>query len=388
MNESAILLLAIGSILLLGLATDYLGRHTALPRVTSLLILGIILGDQVLGLIPVELSSRFELISNLALMIIGFLIGGRLNRDSLRNSGKQVAWISVSAALGAAILVTLTLTLVGVPLEIAILLGCISSATAPAATVDTVLESGNEGRFANMLLAVVAVDDAWALLLFSLGLSLVALLNGTEDSVATLLQVVREVGGGVLLGGLIGIPAAYLTGRIRQGQPMLTEALGLVFLCGGAALLLDVSLLIAVMTMGAAISNLGRHHEYPFHEIENIEWPFLAVFFVLAGATLEVDKLAAIGLIGLVYVVARTIGKIAGAWLGGTVASAGEPVRNWMGLAMLPQAGVAIGMALITANRFPETAEVVLTVVVTTTVVFELFGPALTRLALARAGRE
>lgn len=385
MNGTAELVFAIGAILLLGMATDFLGRRTFLPRVTLLLILGILLGKDVLGLIPVSLSEQFELLADMALMIIGFLLGGRLRIDTLKTMGRQIAWVSVSAALCAAILVVGAMILVGVSLEIAILLGCVASATAPAATVDTVLESKSQSLFSKVLLAVVAIDDAWALLLFSLGLSMVSLLNGSQGVFFSIGEAAIEIGGGLTIGALVGIPGAYLTGRIKPGQPMLTEALGIVFLCGGASNLLGVSFLIAVMTAGAVISNVGKHHEYAFHEIENIEWPFMAIFFVLAGATLEIDALREIGVIGAAYVLARMAGKIAGGWFGGRIGAADANTQKWIGVALLPQAGVAIGMGLIAASRYPEYSQLILTVVVSTTVVFELLGPPLTRLALHKA---
>ena len=382
MQQTAEFLFAIGSILLLGLATDFLGRRTFLPRVTLLLAFGIIVGDEVLGMIPESLSNRFDLITNMALLMIGFLLGGRLSLKSLKQEGRQLLWLSISASLGTTVIVTLALVAASVPLEIAILLGCIAAATAPAATFDVVLESGSTSRFSRLLLAIVAIDDAWALLLFSLGLALISLLTGMQGISASLLDATYEVGGALLLGGLIGLPAAYLTGRLKPGQPMLTEALGLVFTCGGAAIWLDVSFLIAAMAMGAVITNLARHHDYPFHEIENIEWPFMVVFFILAGASLEIDIAANLGLIGAVYLLARIAGKLLGVWVGARASHANKEVRRWMGLALMPQAGVAIGMALLTANRFPEYQQTILSIVISTTVVFELFGPVFTSMAL------
>jgi Kef-type K+ transport system membrane component KefB len=166
---------------------------------------------------------------------------------------------------------------------------------------------------------------------------------------------------------------------------MLTEALGLVFICGGAAIWADVSFLLATMTMGAVVSNFARHHEYPFHEIENIEWPFMAIFFVLAGASLEIGMLAELGLVGSVYLLSRATGKLLGAWVGARASHADRHVRRWMGMALMPQAGIAIGMALLTANRFPEYRQIILSLVISTTVCFELVGPVLTRMALRRA---
>lgn len=385
MQQTAEFLLAIGGILLLGLATDFLGRHTFLPRVTLLLCFGIIVGDEALAIIPASVSSRFEIIAVLALMMIGFLLGGKLTLRSIKNTGRQIAWISISAALGTAIVVALALLMVGIPREIAILLGCIAAATAPAATVDTVLESGSDTPFSRLLLAIVAIDDAWALLLFSIGLSLISLMNGLQGIFDSLLDVTHEIGGAVLLGILIGLPAAYLTGRLKPGRPMLTEALGLVFICGGTAIWAEVSFLIATMTMGAVVSNFAIHHEYPFHEIENIEWPFMAIFFILAGASLEIGMLAELGLVGTAYLLSRAAGKLLGTWVGARASHADRHVRRWMGMALMPQAGVAIGMALLTANRFPEHRQIILSLVISTTICFELVGPVLTRMALRRA---
>jgi len=267
------------------------------------------------------------------------------------------------------------------------LLGCIAAATAPAATTDTVIESGNKGPFGRLLLAIVAIDDAWALILFSLALAIVSLLNGSGSVGASLLKSGYEIFGAIGLGFAIGLPATYLTGRLKPGQPILTEALGLVFVCGGAALWLEVSLLITAMVMGAVIANLASHHEYPFHEIENIEWPVMVIFFMLAGASLEISMLPELGMVGLVYLFARAAGKISGAWVGARLSHAGTAVERWMGLAMLPQAGVAIGMTLIAANRFPEYHQTILAVVISTTVVFEVVGPILTRFALNKSIR-
>ena len=383
MPDSAHIILAIGGMLLLGMATDILGQRTFLPRVSLLVIVGIIIGPAALDLIPAALFDNFDIIATLALLMIGFLLGSKLTRESFANSRSNSFVISLVAAVGTTAIVFTGLLILGTPIDIALLLGCIASATAPAATVDIVMESRSRSSFADLLLLVVALDDIWGLILFSLGLAAVGAMQGLDNTVSPLLMVAKDIGGGALIGLAIGLPGAYLTGRLKPGQPILTEALCLALLCGGLALWTETSFLIAAMIMGAVIANLAEHHEYPFHAIENIESPFLIIFFVLAGASLELSVLFDVGLIGIAYILCRVIGKIVGGGAGAAIAHADSATRRWIGLALLPQAGVAVGMALAASNAFPEYRAVLLPIVIGATVVFEILGPLGTRFALA-----
>jgi len=241
------------------------------------------------------------------------------------------------------------------------------------------------GRFKKLLLTIVALDDAWALLLFGVGVAVAfPLYHGSMDN-SSIIFSLQHIGGAVFLGLLIGIPSAYLTGRLKPGQPSLSEALGIVFICGGLALWFDVSYLIAAMVLGATIANLARHHDYPFHAIEGIEEQFMMLFFVLAGASLEIEIAIEIGMLGILFIVLRSIGKVLGARIGGNLAHADQTTNKWMGVALLPQAGVAIGMALVAGNYFPDHAQLLLTVVISSTIFFEVIGPIVTRMAIQKA---
>jgi Kef-type K+ transport system membrane component KefB len=387
MQESAQIFLAIGAILAMGMAADLLGQRTALPRVSLLVLLGVAIGPAALNLIPKVLLDNFDMIAVIALVMIGFLLGGKLTRELLHNSGKAGLWMSLSAAIGTAIIVFIGLSLFGVPVDIALLLACIAAATAPAATFDTVMDFGKPGRFATLLLLVVALDDIWGLMLFSFALTVAGAMNGVEGNLSPLMTILQDLGGGVGIGLLLGLPAAFLTGRIKPGQPMLTEALVLTLLCVGLALWAEASFLIAAIVMGAVITNTARHHEYPFHAIENIERPFLIVFFVLAGAALELGPLWQTGLISLAYIGCRALGKVFGAAVGARLSGTSTATGRWMGIAMLPQAGVALGMALVAATAFPDYRDVLLPVVIGATVIFEIFGPLGTRIALAATSK-
>jgi Kef-type K+ transport system membrane component KefB len=386
LHQQATALMAFGGLLLLGLATEAIGRMTRLPRVTLLLCVGFLIGPDALALLPPISREWFVIIASLALVMVGFLLGGKLELARLRSNGRRVFAYSVSISVLTLAVVTGGLWLLGVELSLGLMLGAIAVATAPAAVMDVVREAQARGAFTDTLLGVVAVDDVWGLLMFSVVLAFVATQTGPADVAAALAFGARDLGGAMFIGAALGIPAAFLTGRIRPGEPTTLEALGIVLLCGGIALYFDVSFLLASIVMGAIVANLASHHEYPFHAIENIEQPFLVLFFVLSGASLKIGALLNIGLLGLAYVVLRVLGRLAGAWLGGRCCAASASASHWMALAMLPQAGVALGMALVASTRYPEYADVVLPLVIGATVVFELSGPIFTRLALRHVG--
>jgi Kef-type K+ transport system membrane component KefB len=385
-NDPGDVLITLGLVLLLGLATDAIGRYTRLPRVTLLLVFGLIVGPGGLDLLPPGRESWFPVAAHVALVMVGFLLGEQFTPATLHTHGRQVLWMSLGAALVTALLVAVGLTLLGTPLPIALLLGGIATATDPAATHDVVRETRARGPFTRTLLGIVAVDDAWGLLVFAAMLAGASAVVGRGDLTAALLHGAWDVGGALLLGVALGVPTGLLTGRIQPGEPTLLEALGVVLLCGGLATWFDVSFLLASMVLGAVLANAARHHTRPFHAIEGIEQPFLILFFVLCGASLEPDSLADIGLFGAGYVALRVLGRLLGAQIGGLLSSATPAQRRWTGVAIMPQAGVALGMALLGAERIPSVADILLPIVIGATVLFELVGPILTRTALVRVG--
>ncbi|QKV18557.1 cation:proton antiporter [Oricola thermophila] len=381
-NSESSLLVALAILFLLGLALDKLGRIVHVPRVTLLILLGAVLGPPVLDILPGPLASADHVYADAALTMVAFLLGGTLNRKTLSVYGAEILVISVTLAAVSVAVVWGGLVLLGVPIALAAVLGGISAATDPAATHDVVRASGAKGRFVSNILGIVAVDDAWGLIAFSIVITIAGTLTG-NGAVESLMHGFWEVGGAIILGAVIGVPSAYLTGRLKPGEPTLVEAVGIVLLCAGTALYLEVSFLLTGMVCGAAIVNLARHHDQPFHEIERIEWPFILVFFVMAGASLEVGLLDQIGWIGLAYVAMRILARLAGGSIGGRLA--GLPAREslLMGTALMPQAGVAIGMALVAEERFPEFGSTILAIAIASTIVFEVIGPICTQIAIS-----
>lgn len=378
-----VVFLTLGVLFLAGLLADMAGRRTALPRVTLLLACGLFAGQSGFGLLPEAAVEWYDFLAVAALTMVAFLLGGGLTRSSLAAHGWVIIGISVAIVLASFIVVGGGLILLGSEPELAILLGAIATATAPAATLDAIRQSGVRNGFTATLEGIVAIDDLWGIIGFSLAVALAGFFNGTGATDAVT-GAMWEIGGAAVLGLLIGFPAAYLTGRVSAGDPLRTEALGIVFLTAGLAIWLEVSFLIAGMVAGAVIVNLASHHERAFHEIEHIQWPFMVLFFVLAGATLEITQVIELGALGLAYVSLRVIARILGAAIGARATRAPPTEARWYGIALMPQAGVAVGMALIAGEVFPELAQTVLTVTVASTVVFELAGPFATMWAIRR----
>lgn len=380
-------LLTLSALFLAGLAADTLGRRTRLPRVTLLLSAGLLAGNAGFDLLPAEAETWYPFLSVTALTMVAFLLGSSLSLSNLMSHGRLILALSIAIAAVTVAVVALGLSALGAEPGLALILAAIATATAPAATLDVIQQSGVKSPFTDTLKGVVAVDDAWGLIAFSVALAAAGIFDGASANsvVATALW---ELLGAVALGVAVGAPAAWFTGRITHGDPLRTEALGIVFLTSGLAIWAEVSFLIAGMCAGAMIVNFASHHTRAFHEIEHLEWPFMILFFILAGASLEPQALISLGALGAGFVLLRVVARLIGAALGARVggASAGEGVLY--GTALLPQAGVAVGMALVAGEVMPRLAEAILTVTIASTVAFELLGPFATAWAIRQSERR
>lgn len=385
--DLAVAFFTLGGLFAAGLAADMLGRRTRLPRVTLLLACGLIVGEAGLGLLPEAVADWYEPLSIVALTMVAFLLGGALEGRTLAAHGREILSISLAIVLITLAGVTAGLWAMGVDPGLAFILGAIATATAPAAMQDVIRQSGIENGFTDTLKGITAIDDAWGLMVFAVVVVVVHQMGGSGEA-GFLWGAVREIGGSILLGLAIGLPAAYLTGRLSDGEPLMTEALALVFFTAGAAIWLELSYLLAGMTVGAIIVNNARHHTRAFHEIEHIQWPFMILFFILAGAALEPDALFEVGVIGVAYFVLRILTRLVGGWIGAVLGSADAVERPWYGPALLPQAGVAVGMALVAGEQFPAWAEAIMALTIAATVAFELLGPFATLYAVRRVAAQ
>ena len=386
-----LVLLILGTLLSLSILADIIAGRTAIPRISLLVLLGVLVAVfQQLGLGQPAgpLPGLTEPLIQVALVMVAFLLGGEFTWQRLKTLGPVVAVFSLSVVAVSGLVVGAGLWLLGFPLVLAVTLGAISVATDPAAVTETIHERGaQKTRVGRLLLSTVAVDDGWGILVFGLAMAFLGWhLSG--DGGQAILDALWELGGAVALGVIVGVPAAWLTGRLDAGEPTRIEAIALILLLAGAAALLEVSELLAAMIAGALVANLAAHHTRSFSEIDSLKWPFLVFFFVLAGASLDLANLQVAAGITLAYIGLRLLGRLLGGWLGaGLVTARKGNLGAGLGLALTPQAGVAMGMALLAGERFPEFGSTLMAVVVVSTVAFEAVGPWLVRVTLARADK-
>ena len=380
-------LLLIGGIMLLALGAHTLGQRVHVPRVTLLLLVGALSGPEVLNLIPARVSDNFGLVTELTLAMVGFLLGERMSLRDLRE-GREAIIVSLTVTLVTALLIFAATWTVTQNLSASLVLAAIATATDPAATLDVMRETGSRGPLTRVVAQVVAIDDAWGAILFSILLVFAELLSGNGSHLfETIGYGLYEVLGAMVLGVLLGLPMAWMTGRLKPGEPMLLESAGFVFLAAGIAGSLDVSYLLTCMTLGITVANRAHHHVRPFRSIEGIVEPFLATFFFLAGFGLDWELLPTLGMLGAVYILARIAGRILGGYTGGVLAGSSHVVRWRNGPCLLPQAGVAMGLALVATHRMPEIA-FILPLIIGSTVLFELIGPPITMYQLSKAGES
>ncbi|MCK4245249.1 MAG: cation:proton antiporter, partial [Candidatus Omnitrophica bacterium] len=309
---------SLGIILLVGLFAAKILRQIKFPAVTTYLLLGIIIGPHLLNFVSPGIINSSGLISNIVLSIIAFGLGQNFSKEHFKKIGKSVLTISILEAVGAWILVTLALFFIlKQQLYLALLFGSIGAATAPAATVMVIREYRARGTFTNTLLGVVALDDAWCLIIFSVSLAIARALSLHLGANILLLKIFLHTFGHIigafLLGGIIGILLNWLGRFVKTRADLLIITLGSILVTAGLSILLDFSVLLANMALGTVLINLKKHNYGFFEILHTVDTPLFLFFFVLAGANLEIPLLPKIGVIAITYFVFVVVGKIAGA---------------------------------------------------------------------------
>ncbi|MDA3786690.1 MAG: cation:proton antiporter [Deltaproteobacteria bacterium] len=396
--------LALAVLLTVGLTISYLGKKLKLPAVTCYILAGLLLGPSGFALISEDLASRqLSHFTQIALMLIAFGIGEHIEFKELKKVARTVGSIALAETVFTFILVGMAsflvtrFTMAGDPfwqlpqlLSLATLLAAVAMATAPASTLHVVRELEASGPLTSSLLAVVAINNSLAIMAFGMALALAGNLLASSDAsfIATALISAQEIVLALLLGMVTGLAIDFVLHRLSQRGEMLSAGLALLLLCGESARLLDLSPLLAGMAAGATLINRDKRDVRLYRALHDFEPPIYLLFFTLAGSQLHISALGASGLIGICYFLTRLTGKIVGARLGARAANSPPAVRRYLGYALAPQAGVAIGLIfLISATPgLTELAAVITPVVLTGVVLSELIGPLLARFALVKAG--
>ena len=371
-----------------GLALSRLMKLLNLPNVTGYLIAGILIGPFVLKLVTnVDIKSA-KIITTTALGFIAFSIGGEFKLSLLKKLGGKIVVITVVQAVMTVLLVLLALLLV--PGEYRVPRALLLGAIAAAATLLVVRQYKAKGPVTDTLLPVTAFDDAVGLMIFSLCFALAqAFASGDALTVqAIVLDPLREIGLSLLTGGVMGAVLAFVMRFFKSKANRLCLMLAAVFACVALSEMWELSSLLTCMMLGAVFANMRSDSVIAMELCDGWTPALFMLFFVLSGAELDFSILLTVGIPGVIYIIARSAGKYFGAFTGAAMSHADPKVRKYLGVTLLPQAGVAIGMAqMVAASDLPQTLSAqVVTVALFATLVYELAGPVLTKLALAKAG--
>jgi len=392
------LALLFGLVILFGAFGARLFQKFRIPQVVGCIVIGILLGD-VLHLITPKTIESLKPFTMLALGIIGFMIGAELRADVFKKYGKQFFFILFSQGIGAFLLVAVGTSIIAwlilgdvfLSIAMGLVFGAIASATAPAATVNVLWEYKTRGPLTAAILAIVALDDALALLLYRGAATGAKALMGTgHGSVFTAMGVLfGEIVGAILLGFLAGVLLYFLLKFVRAEDKILEFALASLLLVVGVSMIPEIDPILPAMVLGITIANLmPRQSRGMFKLVEKFSPPIYISFFVLAGAHMQFGKLGLwMVIMILVYTLFRAAGKMAGSWFGARHSGAPAVVRKYLGICLLPQAGVAIGLAILASHQFAaDLGHILIMVVMTSIFLMEILGPMLVKVGVKKAG--
>ena len=392
------LILLFGIVVFGGTLGARLFQKLRIPQVVGCIVVGIILGDG-LKLITPKTIDALGPFTMFALGIIGFMIGSQLRGDVFKKYGKQFFVILFSQGIGAFLLVAVGASIMAsfivsdfkTSISIGLVLGAIASATAPAATANVLWEYKTRGPLTAAVLAIVALDDALALLLYRAAAAGAKAIMGMAGAsvLSTTLILLGEIVGAISLGFLTGLMLYFILKFVRADDKILGFSIASLLLVVGISMIPDIDPILPAMTFGITIANLApRESKSTFNLVEKFSPPVYTVFFVLAGAHMEFRKMTPLIMAMIVvFVLLRAAGKIFGSWFGAKYSAAPAVVRKYLGLCLLPQAGVAIGLAILSAQQFQGRLNHVIIMVVMTAIFFmEIFGPMLVKVGVKKAG--
>ncbi|MBQ8413825.1 MAG: cation:proton antiporter [Clostridia bacterium] len=404
------ILLSLSISLIVGLLLSRLTKKLDLPAVTAYLVAGIIVGPYCLGSIGIaglgfssmEFVHSFSIVCDVALGFIAFSIGNEFRLSHLKKIGRQATIVGIFQAVVTTLVVDIALIALhfAIPevltIEGAIILGAIASATAPAATLMVVKQYKAKGPVTDMLLPVVALDDAVGLIIFAISFGIARAMNkGTVDLISVLVEPLLEVILSLLLGSVMGVAFHICERFFHSNSKRISVSIGFVLLTIALSQMsfevmgvhIAFSSLLTCMMLGTIFCNICDFSEELMERVDKWTAPLFVLFFVLSGAELELGVFSNLLMVvvGIVYIIARSAGKYSGAYVSAKISGCDEKIVKYLGITLFPQAGVALGMAM-KAKAFGEIGDMVSTITLFAVLIYELVGPALTKTALLKAG--
>ncbi len=393
-SNVAIIIISISIMLFTGFAMTRVTKKLKLPNVTAYIITGIILGPFVLNLVPQNVVIGMDFLSDIALAFIAFGTGEFFKFSTLKKGGSKVIVITIFESLMASLFIFIVMFFIlKMNLAFAIVLSALAAATAPASTVMTIRQTNAKGDFVNTLLQVVALDDIVGLLAYSIAISVAtsSMHNGSSFHILDILKPLAINIAVFIVGGIFGLLLKLFMTQKRTTDNRLIIAIAMIFLFCGICSLLSISPLLGCMSMGTIYINIAKDDKL-FKQLNYFSPPILLLFFVKSGINFKLDALinttSSIGgisllVIGIVYFIIRILGKYVGAYLGALITKKPKEIRNYLGFALVPQAGVAIGLAALGARTLGgDTGSALETIILASSVLYELIGPALAKASL------
>lgn len=396
METKYIFLIYIAAGLFLCLIAGKIVKQFKLPNVTGYIVIGLLAGvlfgttqmQHFFGKdVAQEMVTKFDVIKDLATGFIAFSIGTEFEFKYIKKLGKSPIVIAIMESACAVVLVAGGIFLVTRNIQLALVMGAIAAATDPAATILVAKQYKAKGPISKTLIPVVAIDDATALIMYGICVAIAKTFTG-HFSIMTIIEPFKEIFGSLVFGIILGL---IFTGLIRlytgRGN-RLAITIAMVSLCVAVSNLefLSFSPLLACMAMSVTVVNVSKNWGPVFEQMDRMTPPIFMIFFLVTGAGMDVSVIPKIGIIGLVYIIVRVVGKMIGANLGARMSHAHENVRKYLGIGLIPQAGVAIGLAMMCSSVVPEYSNQIMAVVVCGTIIYELVGPILTKIMFQKTG--
>lgn len=380
-------LLYLSILLIAGLLCGRLMKQVKLPNVTGYLFAGMLLGPYILNIIPLDVVKNFNILSDIALSFIAFTIGCEFKISYFKRVGITPIVIAIFEAMTAVLLVQGVLIAAGFDPAFSLVLGAIAAATAPAATIMVIKQYNARGPVTEMLLSVVALDDAVALITFGFAVTIAKTISGGVggSTVLSILQPFGEIFLALLVGCMVGIIFKLPLRFFKKSGNRIIIMCGLIFLSSGLANLFEISQLLACMATGAMFCNISGESDEIAKLSDFITPPIFLLFFAVSGAELDISIIPTIGTIGIIYILFRVVGKMGGAYLGAKLMKAPKEVCRYLGPTLIPQAGVAIGLISVAQTVVPQFAPEIRAVILCGTMIYEIIGPAVTKMTLVKA---